>query len=810
MPHAIKTKDGITVTGIPDDVAPTDQRVKDIVGQMRAEGKLTGVFEQVSPPSVEQAPVVEQQPEQPVDTPPNPLLQGLGQGTAAVGRGLVGGLVNTVGVVSDPMTALLNLVLPPEYQGLPANQGVQALLTKLGVPEAETEAAKIVQAASSGLSGAAGSVGVGKSLVSGAQALGPSVAKGVGEALSSGVPQQLLGGTGAGIGSQVAASMGGGPVAQFGAGMLGGAAGSALGGLKLGPSPTGPKELVKESAGFKTPILTSDVRPPKTFIGKFVQATGEKIPFAGTGGVRANQQAKRIEDVRDLLSQFGADDLASASDDVMRDALSKRAKELDQWTKAKSEVIDALSTPLDPDAMPRPKAAAASTAAGAVSPDATQLNPPEPGQIAGGPYKQLVEPDPKAVGGPPTRLAIGDSVAIKLGSNREVVPYSTQQTGVGALRPPKVEGPKGRSGFSTGAKGTFMGAMPDEGPTPKPEFSEGARGAFGGAMPGGPEVGPPVTFEVPMTNTIKRIDDSIQYLGQLKTAQVNPAIKVLEDYKEAFQGQDLRNVETLRKQLGDAFKAPELTTLRSTTDKVITNIYGAVKADMADYIEKTGGQKALTQWATANKELSKMMEELDLSVLENMLKRGEATPEVVSNMLFSRKRSDVAALYRNLTPDGQASARSAILAKAAEKAGEDLSPDKFANEVKRLGTQTGVFFTGDELKQVEGLVRVLDATKRASQASVMPATGIQAVIPAGAAALASYFGKGLTGFVASMGAMAGAGGMARLYESKAVRNLLMKLPAVKKGGPEETALFKRLLEAAQAVKSTVATNGDPH
>ena len=140
--------------------------------------------------------------------------------------------------------------------------------------------------------------------------------------------------------------------------------------------------------------------------------------------------------------------------------------------------------------------------------------------------------------------------------------------------------------------------------------------------------------------------------------------------------------------------------------------------------------------------------------------------------------------------------------------GEDASPEKFLTEMKKLrsgGDPVGVFFSGDDLKVVEGLTRVLKATTRASQAALNPPTGVQAVIPlsligmgGGSVALEKYFGQGLPGLLVSAALVGGSGLAARAYESPAVRNILMKLPTVKAGAKEEAALFNRLFEVIKA------------
>jgi hypothetical protein len=207
----------------------------------------------------------------------------------------------------------------------------------------------------------------------------------------------------------------------------------------------------------------------------------------------------------------------------------------------------------------------------------------------------------------------------------------------------------------------------------------------------------------------------------------------------------------------------------------------------------------------ANAELSKMIRDAELPALKTAINHGEATPELINRSLFSKNRSDVQALYRNLSGEGQAQARGAILVKAAVQSGgvQNPSPDRFANEVRRLGDSVGVMFTGDDAAQVQGLTKVLNATKRAGQASATPPTGVQNVIPVMAGGLVALFGGGWKGFAAGM-ATAGAFGTAmRVYESAPVRNLLIALSKAPAGSPAETALFQRLLTTAETQQALI-------
>ena len=103
------------------------------------------------------------------------------------------------------------------------DEAMQHFLTYLGVPQADTEAARLVQATSKGMAEAASGVGLGKALAAAFPALSaPAI---VGEAISTQPASQMAIGGGAALGTQAAKEAGLGPLAQFGAGLTGGMAG---------------------------------------------------------------------------------------------------------------------------------------------------------------------------------------------------------------------------------------------------------------------------------------------------------------------------------------------------------------------------------------------------------------------------------------------------------------------------------------------------------------------------------------------------------------------------------------------------------
>ena len=203
---------------------------------------------------------------------------------------------------------------------------------------------------------------------------------------------------------------------------------------------------------------------------------------------------------------------------------------------------------------------------------------------------------------------------------------------------------------------------------------------------------------------------------------------------------------------------------------------------MGQFIKDNGNPKDFVKWKVANKRLADGIGELKVSSLKTSLNKGTATPEEIRKLLFSNKTSDIERLYKNLTPKGKARAKVAIYQEALEKAGglDDLSTAKFQTALKKLSKSTGVFFKGEDRKVLDGLVETLKLTKRAEVAGVAPPTGVQNFQILGALGLGALGGAKGAATAVSIGAAA------RAYESKAVRNLLIKI--AKGGGGQDKAL----------------------
>ena len=306
---------------------------------------------------------------------------------------------------------------------------------------------------------------------------------------------------------------------------------------------------------------------------------------------------------------------------------------------------------------------------------------------------------------------------------------------------------------------------------------------------------------VPVNNTLNKIDEGVAELEAIGTRSVQPLIARMKDWRNQLQGKDLHVVDSIRKELGEVFNDPDLAGAKAVGDKIVKSLYGPIKTDMGNHIKAVGGQNNFNKWNVANASLKKMIGEIDRNSLKSVLRKGGAEPETVERMLFSKKRSDVKALFKGLSEEGRSRARSAIIGKAIKDKNFDLdvSPERFVQQITALGKSTGVFFSGKDKQAINGLVRVLRNTRRASEASLAPPTGIQGGQLATGLTMGGAGGVlgGLPGVGAAAGFAGSAGLAARAYESAPVRNLLVRMAKVKIGSKEEAALMKRIIATAQ-------------
>ena len=316
---------------------------------------------------------------------------------------------------------------------------------------------------------------------------------------------------------------------------------------------------------------------------------------------------------------------------------------------------------------------------------------------------------------------------------------------------------------------------------------------------------------VNVDRAVAAIDQEIAKLSPMRSKQVNQVLERLRDWRGSLlgettvkgpdgknvivrEGQSLQTIELLRKQLGESFESADLGSIKKLGKDSLKNIYGPLREDMRSFIQSFGNKNDIKRFDVSNARLSELAGELENGLFKRVLSNGEVTPENIATMLFSKKPSDLKLLFKNLDPAGKANARTAIISdmfkkslNAGELGEQTISPEVFKTQIKKMSNQLGIFFNERDLQSVEGLGKILALTQRASQANIAPSTGVMLQIPVLAGVLTQTLGT-----YAGLGTMVSIGAMARVIESPAVRNILIKLPKVKPGSPQEAELLKRL------------------
>ena len=95
-----------------------------------------------------------------------------------------------------------------------------------------------------------------------------------------------------------------------------------------------------EAQGIRT--MTSDVIAPDTFTAKTGQAITERMPLAGTGGIRAKQQTERVNAIKNLFNEYGGGQLTNASTAVMDSLSEQYSNKIGKYSDQKMEVINRL------------------------------------------------------------------------------------------------------------------------------------------------------------------------------------------------------------------------------------------------------------------------------------------------------------------------------------------------------------------------------------------------------------------------------------------------------------------------------------
>lgn len=311
----------------------------------------------------------------------------------------------------------------------------------------------------------------------------------------------------------------------------------------------------------------------------------------------------------------------------------------------------------------------------------------------------------------------------------------------------------------------------------------------------------------PYTKTTQAIDDALIELSRPGKVKSQEAIDELNSFKQTL-GEADQSYSSLKENRGalreivNSYDNQGRSQLPSRAKALMNRVYSAIGNDMDDAATSALSPRDRARLKAADSIYRSEAEKMTKTRLKNVLDKGDLTPEVAENLLFSTKRSEVKSLYESLDSSGRDAARATVIQRALTKAGglDNPSPEKFISELRRMESQTGILFKGEQRKQLEGLKQVLAATKRAGEAGVQTATGQQLYAPLGAAVAGSLIGD----LGATLAAGASVGALARAYESPVVRNAMIRIGSAPKSEASKRLalqLARQLNAGAQSARS---------
>lgn len=267
---------------------------------------------------------------------------------------------------------------------------------------------------------------------------------------------------------------------------------------------------------------------------------------------------------------------------------------------------------------------------------------------------------------------------------------------------------------------------------------------------------------------IQQIDTEISNLQKLGKVADNETISKLQSYRDELirnagpdgpVNLDLKQLSDLRSQFRMDVKG-ERPVLPNRSDAAIQRVYKAMTDDINGAIGQNLGNDTLRKYQQANAVYADEAAKLKNTRLKNVLMKGDLTPEVVNNMLFSKNKSEIKTLYNSVGRVGRAQMRN------------------------------GITFKGQEAAYLKGLKNYLQSTQQAAKAAVTTPTG-QQTIP-------FIIGYGTAMNPATTGAAVSYGLLTRAYESEPFRNAMLRMANTPRGS---TAFEKAMQQAQKAINA---------
>jgi hypothetical protein len=310
--------------------------------------------------------------------------------------------------------------------------------------------------------------------------------------------------------------------------------------------------------------------------------------------------------------------------------------------------------------------------------------------------------------------------------------------------------------------------------------------------------------DVPLDNINRQLNESLTKLQGVRGQKDQGSIDLLTDLKASLQPREggagfkfseLRQQRTTSREIFESVDDRGRSQLRSSSKVEADKVMRSITSTLDNFVSQAGNARILRQYKNADRVTRQEALQLSRTKLKRVLDGGEVTPERVNSLLFSNNKSEAKILFSKLDTQGKANARSSIIHQSVKKAtvNGEINPNLLAKQLDKLEANVNIFFRGDDRKRIDGLKKLLRATSKAQDSNVSQQV-IGGVTASGVAAT--------SGIVPALVAAATIGGAARIYESKPVRDMLLKLSNTSRNDLK----FNRIIDKAMPQINAVLQN----
>lgn len=226
----------------------------------------------------------------------------------------------------------------------------------------------------------------------------------------------------------------------------------------------------------------------------------------------------------------------------------------------------------------------------------------------------------------------------------------------------------------------------------------------------------------------KKVIDKESIKGSLAD---DTLIREMQDYLDAPEDLTFETVKSIRSAVGAKLKqARQGAPVQGSSDtSMLSQLYANLSKDMRGFADEVAPELA-AKWKEADKEFSGFATGTNKPGIKRLVRDGDATPEIVDQLLFSTKKSDIDFLNKNLDERGKTAAKQRVLQRMMEKSSPDgieINPNRFNTQLNKMRKQTDILFSPAEKEAIESLKNALSKTRRAQDAAVTTQTGQQLV-----------------------------------------------------------------------------------